>query len=135
MLGYPGEGSHKEIRMNGIVIRTMKKTDIAVAISLWKRTPGVGLTESDTPAGVSRYLKRNPGMSLAAMQGKRLVAAVLCGHDGRRGYLGHLAVDEDFRKAGVGSELVGRCLKALKKAGIRRCAIMVYKKNRSGLEF
>jgi len=60
---------------------------------------------------------------------------VLCGHDGRRGYLHHLAVDADFRRNGLGRALVDRCLEELKAAGIDRCNIFLYADNEPGERF
>ena len=103
--------------------------------SLWERTEGVGLNESDEKANVEAYLQRNSGMSFVARQGATVVGAVLCGHDGRRGYLHHLAVDGKHRGRGVGKQLVESCGKQLKKAGIMKCNIFVYADNSGGESF
>ena len=97
-------------------------------------TPGVGLNEGDDPAGLRAFLARNPGLSLVAQDGTRIVAAVLCGHDGRRGYLYHLAVANDYRRRGLGTSLVERC-SALAAAGIPKCTIVLYADNESGERF
>jgi ribosomal protein S18 acetylase RimI-like enzyme len=60
---------------------------------------------------------------------------VLCGHDGRRGYLQHLAVAPDARHKGIGRALVDRCLTTLADDGITRCHIFVYTDNETGLGF
>ena len=52
--------------------------------------PGVLIRDADSPENFERYLQRNPGHSFAARDDRRLVGCVLCGHDGRRGYLNHL---------------------------------------------
>jgi hypothetical protein len=62
-------------------------------LALWQRTAGVGLGDSDTERATGAFLARNPGMSAVAIVGSEIVGAVLCGHDGRRGYLHHLAAD------------------------------------------
>jgi putative acetyltransferase len=103
---------------------------------------GVGLNESDTPELLKAYLVRNPELSrvarLADASGKAtgaLIGAVLCGHDGRRGYLHHLAVERAFRRQGIGRALVTDCLRALGRLEITRCNIFVYADNADGQAF
>ena len=74
-----------------------KKIDYQKAISPWKSCKGIGLSSADSKARVQGYLRQNPGMSSVAKYQKEIVGAVLCGHDGRRGYLHHLAVHPAYR--------------------------------------
>ena len=64
-----------------------------------------------------------------------VIAAVLCGHDGRRGYLHHLAVDAGHRRQGLGRALVERCLARLAVAGIPKCNIFLFNDNAEGRRF
>ena len=105
------------------------------ARALWMSCEGVGLSEADTEEVIRTYLKRNPGLSFAARAGGRLVGTILGGHDGRRGYMYHLAVDAAWRRQGIGRRLADECLKALKKAGIEKIHVFVYTENASGLAF
>jgi N-acetylglutamate synthase len=98
----------------------MVEHDLPAARELWAISDGVELAEGDDPPELSRYLQRNPGMSQVALMEHRLVGAVLAGHDGRRGFLYHLAVHPSARCSGIGRELVQRCLQALKQEGITR---------------
>ncbi len=116
-------------------IRPMTADDIEPVTALWQTTEGVGLNESDSPEQVRLFLKRNPGLSLVVNDGPRVVAAVLCGHDGRRGFLYHLAVAPEYRRRGLGAELVDRCLAALAAEGILKCNGLVYVQNDSGQQF
>jgi N-acetylglutamate synthase len=117
-------------------IKPMEQTDIAGAIQLWEQTEGIGLDDdSDTPEKIAAYLKRNPECSFVAYKETELVGAVLSGHDGRRGYLHHLAVKKECRKQNIGTQLVNHCLKALKKIGIPKCNIFLFETNQAGKAF
>lgn len=118
-----------------ITYAPMTMDDYAVVLDLWQRTEGVGTTDSDSPEGTAQYLARNPDMSLVARDGERCVGAVLCGHDGRRGYLHHLAVDAAYRELGIGRTLVEMCMERLRAAGIEKCNIWVYTHNGGGRAF
>jgi N-acetylglutamate synthase len=104
-------------------------------IAFWKAQEGVGLNEGDDREGTALYLARNPGMSLIVREGDSIVAAVLCGHDGRRGYLHHLAVAASHRNRGIGKSLVRSCLERLEKAGIQKCNVFLYTDNAKGEQF
>jgi putative acetyltransferase len=110
----------------------MTPRDLDSVLALWGQTSGVGLNESDTPDQLRTYLDRNPGLSLVAREGTRLVGAILCGHDGRRGYLNHLAVLPEYRGRGLGRQLVETCLAALGGVGILKCNIFLYADNEPG---
>ena len=52
--------------------------------------------------GVEKFLKRKSNASVVAVEDGKIVGAILCGHDGRRGCLYHVCVDEAYRRRGIG---------------------------------
>jgi putative acetyltransferase len=119
-----------------ILIRVMSADDYAPVAELWRRTEGVGLNESDSERAITAYLHRNPGMSAVAQsQGGEVIGAVLCGHDGRRGYLHHLAVDAAHRNRGIAAQLLEWCFDRLREAGVPKCNIFLFTENQSGASF
>jgi len=113
----------------------MAESDLDAVLALWSQTDGVGLNEMDTPEQLRAYLKRNPSLSMVVRDGEQIVGAVLCGHDGRRGYLNHLAVRPEYRKRGLGGQMVETCLSALKSIGILKCNIFLFAGNELGEDF
>ncbi len=63
------------------------------------------------------------------------MGAALCGHDGRRGYIHHLAVAASHRKKGMGRELAARCMGTVRNAGIEKCHLFVFQRNKDGKAF
>jgi putative acetyltransferase len=126
----PGVSPTRRIR-----IRSLRIADYAAIRALWRKTEGVGLNESDEKKAVGRFLKRNPNLSLIATHGGQVIAAVLCGHDGRRGYLHHLAVARKWRRKGIGKALVAACLGKLREQGILKCNLFLFASNVSGRAF
>jgi putative acetyltransferase len=116
-------------------IEPMKLSDFAAVSRLWRNSEGIGLNESDTRANIAIYLKRNPRMSFVARKGGTIIGTVLCGHDGRRGYLHHLAVAKNHRGNGIGKKLVEASFSSLGRAGIRRCNIYLFNSNTEGEAF
>ena len=105
------------------------------ARALWENTEGVGLSDADDEVNLLRYLARNPRTSFVAMRGTTLVGTILCGHDGRRGLIHHLAVAAAHRRQGLGRALLSAGLAALHAEGIAKCHLLVFGHNESGLAF
>lgn len=105
------------------------------ALALWKRCEGIGLSDADERAPLTAFLLKNPGLNFIAREDGKMIGTCLCGSDGRRGYLYHLAVDPSMRRRGIGKRLVEHTLKALAEQGIQKCHIMVFGSNESGLAF
>ncbi len=103
--------------------------------ALWDRCTGVGLSGADEQDQIAGYLARNPGMSFIALDGLAVVGVVLGGHDGRRGYVHHLAVDDNYRRQGIGRQLLERCLLALEAEGIQKCHLFIFHENEGGIAF
>jgi len=108
---------------------------IQQAIDLWGRSEGVSLGLADSPEEIRKYLSRNSDMSFIAKRDGTFVGAILGGHDARRGYLHHLAVEPAHRHLGIGRALVDHCLTALKKEGIERTHVFVRADNEIGRGF
>jgi ribosomal protein S18 acetylase RimI-like enzyme len=121
----------------GITVRKMSIRDYAEVAALWAGIPGLGvhLADADSRDCIKRYLARNRGMSFVAKHKGLLIGTVLCGHDGRRGILYHLAVLPQYRRQGIGRNLVNHCLKALARLGIGKCYIFVFSSNTKARSF
>lgn len=116
-------------------IREFTIADYEEVLTLWRSSEGIGLGESDTREATAAFLARNPGLCFIAREGGVLVGAVLCGHDGRRAYLHHLAVAVAHRRRGVGRALAARCVKSVRALGIPRCHLFVFRTNESARAF
>src|SRR5437773_6597962 len=86
------------------------------AVELWQRVEGLEIAEGDDRESVAQFLVRNPGLSRVALDGSAVVGVALCGHDGRRGHIYHLAVDLAYRGCGLGKRLVHEWLEGLRAA-------------------
>lgn len=114
----------------------MTTAHLPAALRLWADAEGVEVAEGDSPEELARYLTRNPDLSTVALDPSgAVVGAVLCGHDGRRGYVYHLSVATSYRGQGVGRAIMRRSLDGLRRQGLPRALLLVADDNHGGHEF
>lgn len=119
-----------------MTIRTMTISDYDKVYSLWMSCKNMGFNNlDDSVEGVQKFLDRNPNTSFVAVEENEVIGIILAGHDGRRGYIYHMSVAERFRRQGIGSMLVDKCLSALKGEGINKVALLVFNRNDVGNSF
>lgn len=119
-----------------MTIRVMTMDDYDRVYALWMSCKNMGFNNlDDSREGIARYLARNPAASFVALEGEELVGVILGGHDGRRGFIHHMAAAESHRRRGIGSALVEHCLSALKEEGIHKAALLVFTYNEAGNAF
>jgi ribosomal protein S18 acetylase RimI-like enzyme len=113
----------------------MTKDDYDQVLAVWLAAEGLSHIESR--ADFERFIGRNPGLSVVARETDedQIIGAVWCGHDGRRGYLYHVAVAEGFRRQGIGTGMVEQCLVNLENLGIKRCTLFIFVTNDDARRF
>ncbi len=119
-----------------ITYRVLTASDYEEISALWKNTDGMGLRSfDDSKEGIEKYLARNPFTSFAAIDEDRIVGCILCGHDGRRGFIYHTCVMPEYRGRGIGKALVNHALSALRCEGINKAALVCFSGNDCGNGF
>jgi ribosomal protein S18 acetylase RimI-like enzyme len=122
-----------------IVIKLMTIDDYEKVLKLWDNTQGMGIRGiDDSKAGIKKFLKRNPRTCFVALAGRgnrELAGVILSGHDGRRGYIYHTTVQEEFRWQNIGASLVKKVEEALAGEGINKIALAIFKNNENGNQF
>lgn len=117
-------------------IREMKIEDYDKVFALWNTISGFGIRSvDDSREGIERFLKWNPGLSVVAEEKGKIVGAILCGSDGRRGCLYHVCVHKDYRRHGIGKTMVIWCMEKLKDLQINKVSLIAFTKNDIGNAF
>src|SRR5438552_13558886 len=118
-----------------ITTREFCMADYDAVFQLWKRVEGLEICEGDEREGVAKFVNQNPGLCRVATDGTKIIGVALCGHDGRRGHIYHLAVDPDYQERGLGKRLVDECMDGLRREGLQRAIILVANDNPRGRTF
>ena len=116
-----------------MTIRKMKIKDYEEVYDLWIHTEGMGLNAADdSREGIEKYLLRNPDTCFVAEDNGIIAGVIMSGHDGRRGFIYHTAVKQEYRRQGIGKKLAASALAALEAEGIQKAALVVFEKNAQG---
>ena len=87
-------------------VRPMTTDDYDEVFAMWQITTKRALSDADSRENIAFYLKRNPDMSQVAVADGKIVGTVLCGHDGRRGFIHHMAVAEEYRRHNIAKRIL-----------------------------
>lgn len=119
-----------------MIIRVMTIEDYDRVFRLWRATPDMGLRSlDDSREGIQSFLNRNPATNFVAEAEGELAGAILCGHDGRRGYIYHTVVSPQYRGQDVATRLADAAAAALRQEGITRVCLNVTETNQAGKAF
>ena len=117
-------------------LRKMQIEDYEDVYALWMSIHGFGIRSvDDSKEGVTKFLRRNPTTSIVACMDDRIVGAILCGHDGRRGCFYHVCVHEAYRKHGIGKAMAYKAMEALRIEGINKVSLIAFTSNEVGNQF
>lgn len=118
------------------MVRAMAIEDYDMVYDLWMKIKGFAIRSiDDSREGVVRFIKRNPGISVVAIEDNKVVGSILCGHDGRRGCLYHVCVDPEYRLRGIGRSMVGKAMESLQQEGISKVSLIAFTQNDIGNTF
>jgi len=109
-------------------------TDQAATIALWHQC---GLTRpyNDPRRDILRKGLVQGDLFLVGIEEQHLVATIMAGYDGHRGWLNYLAVHPDHRRRGHGRAMVAEAERRLRALGCPKINLQVRDDNRQALEF
>ena len=115
-------------------IRQFHPDDEPAVIALWERC-GLLRPWNDPQADIARKLAVQPELFLVGELDGTLVAAVMAGYDGHRGWLNYLAVEPDLQRRGLGSALVAEVERRLQARGCPKVNLQIRSENAEVIAF
>jgi ribosomal protein S18 acetylase RimI-like enzyme len=103
-------------------------------IQLW-RNAGIGVGSSDSKEELEKMLARNPDLFLIGEIKDQIIAVVMGGFDGRRGYVHHLAVEPGYQKKGFGREIMNALNEIFLQKGIHKVHLFIERRNKEVVDF
>jgi ribosomal protein S18 acetylase RimI-like enzyme len=115
-------------------IRPFEPRDEAAVVQLWTDC-GLVVPWNNPHRDIRRKLKVQRGMFLVAYSGDQIVATVMAGYDGHRGWINYLAVDPARRRRGIGRRMMEEAETRLRAAGCPKINLQVRSSNAAVIEF
>jgi len=119
---------------SSILIRPFVPPDEDAVVLLWERC-GLVRPWNDPRKDIARKLQVQPDLFLVAALGGRLVATVMAGYEGHRGWINYLAVAPEHQRAGLGHRLMAEAERRLLAMGCPKINLQVRSANGGALAF
>ncbi|MES2603143.1 MAG: GNAT family acetyltransferase [Pseudomonadota bacterium] len=107
-----------------LAVAAAADTDIPAIVALWERCE---LTRpwNEPGADIARARQGPSSAVLVGRDGNTIVATVMVGHDGHRGWVYYVAVDPDQRKKGYGRAIMAAAEDWLRERGVEKLQLLV----------
>ncbi|MDA0988977.1 MAG: GNAT family acetyltransferase [Chloroflexi bacterium] len=120
--------------MTELVIRPYQESDQQSVVKLW-RDCGLVVASNDPVKDIHRKLEIQQEMFLVGVLDTRLVAAMMAGYEGHRGWINYLAVEPGFQGAGIGSRIMEEAEARLRTLGCPKINLQIRRSNADVGEF
>jgi ribosomal protein S18 acetylase RimI-like enzyme len=120
--------------MENLVIRIFSEGDRASVKELW-RICGLTVPQNDPDEDIDQKIGFQPELFFVGEYNGKVVASIMAGYDGHRGYMNYVGVHPDFRRKGFGSKMVEFVLSELRKKGSPKVNISVRTSNAKVMDF
>ena len=115
-------------------IRRFAETDSEAVIALWQRC-GLLRRWNDPRKDIARKLRVQPELFLVGAVDGRVVASVMAGYEGHRGWINYLAVDPGLRRGGLGKAMMAAAEKGLAELGCPKVNLQIRRGNEDVVAF
>ncbi len=115
-------------------IRPFKIQDKESVIQLWKNC-GLVVPWNNPDHDIQRKLKIQPELFLVMFCTDQIIATVMAGYDGHRGWINYLAVHPQHRQSGIGRQMMNKAEKLLWEKGCPKINLQVRSTNNDVIQF
>jgi len=120
--------------MNAIVTRAFRPEDELAVIDLWRRC-GLVVPHNDPHKDIARKMRVRPDLFRVCEFNGVIVATVMIGYEGHRGWVNYLAVDPAHQKRGFGRQMMDEAERLLRAEGCPKINLQVRRTNTDVLAF
>jgi len=115
-------------------IRPFRDADEKAVVKLWHDCDLV-VPWNDPQRDIRLKLQVNPEWFLVGLLGDDLIATVMAGYEGHRGWINYLAVHPDHRRKGFATQIMAEAESLLNAVGCPKINLQVRSKNTAVISF
>ncbi|MGO2354180.1 MAG: GNAT family acetyltransferase [Marinomonas foliarum] len=115
-------------------IRPYEEKDRKVVIALWNQC-GLVAPQNDPNKDIDRKLKVDADLFLVGVVNNSVVATVMGGYEGHRGWINYLAVSPDHQRKGYGQAIMKEVELSITAKGCPKINLQVRNTNQTAIEF
>jgi ribosomal protein S18 acetylase RimI-like enzyme len=117
-----------------MIIRAYEIHDEISVVQLWTEC-GLAVPWNNPRRDIHRKLEVQPEMFLVGCSKGQIIATVMAGYEGHRGWINYLAVHPDYQKMGIGWRMMNEAEIRPRAAGCPKINLQVRNKNADVIEF
>ena len=117
-----------------LAVRSFRGEDEAAIVDLWMRC-GLVHPVNDPQRDIRRKLRVRPDLFLVGTLAEKIVASVMVGYEGHRGWINYLAVSPDCRKRGFGRKMMEEAERLLRAEECPKINLQVRRSNADVIAF
>ena len=125
---------YNAMRHEDLRIRPFQLADENSVVQLWREC-GLVVSWNNPHKDIRRKLGVQAELFLVGTDGTQLIATVMAGYDGHRGWMNYLAVAPAYRRRGIGRRMVEEIQKRLHALGCPKINLQVRSSNTDVIEF
>lgn len=115
-------------------IRQYTRADLSQVVSLWQEC-GIVVAWNNPELDIERKLKVNPELFLVGINREKIIATIMGGYEGHRGWINYLAVSPELQRKGFGGKMVREIERMLRKRGCPKINLQVRTHNKDVIRF
>ena len=122
------------MQLSPLLIKQFQKCDVESLVYLWKICK-LTFPLNNPKMDIARKIKVQPELILVGYLHEELVASVMAGYDGHRGWINYLAVHPNFQAKGFGKQMMDKAEELLCKLGCHKINLQIREGNEKVVKF
>ncbi len=117
-----------------LTLRAFQPADEPVVVDLWQRC-GLVVPQNNPQRDIAFKMAFQPDLFFVGELDGQIVATVMAGYEGHRGWINYLAVAPERQRQGIGRQMMAHAETALRALGCPKINLQVRESNLSVMAF